>query len=109
MNYEIIDIDALGRIGALTVNNKEMITPNLFPVVHPYKNLITTKDLIKIGAQCIFTNSYIVYQNQILKEEVLNKGLHRYLNFDGIIATDSGAFQQYMYDNNQMDINAELI
>lgn len=109
MNYEIVDVDALGRIGKIIVNNKEMVTPNLFPVIHPFKNLISTRDLKKIGAQCVFTNSYIIYQNNIFKEEVLNKGLHQFLNFEGIIATDSGAFQQYIYNNNQMDINAEEI
>ena len=109
MNYEIIDVDALGRIGKLRVNNKELITPNLFPVVHPFKNLISTTDFKKIGAECLFTNSYIIYQNENLKKDILNQGIHNYLNFNGIIATDSGAFQQYMYNNNRIDIDAAEI
>lgn len=109
MNYEILDVDALGRIGKLMVNNKEMITPNLFPVVHPKKNLINSSDLKKIGAQCLFTNAYIIYQNESLKEKVLKSKLHSHLNFDGLIATDSGAFQQYMYQRDQMKIDAEEI
>jgi 7-cyano-7-deazaguanine tRNA-ribosyltransferase len=106
MDFEILDVDALGRIGKIQVNNKHMITPNLFPVVHPYKNIIPPFELKKMGAQSIFTNAYILYQNESLREEVMNDGLHRYLNFDGLIATDSGAFQQYMYNNNQFDISA---
>ncbi len=109
MNYEIIDVDALGRIGKLRVNNKELITPNIFPVVHPFKNLISTTDLKKIGAECLFTNSYIIYQNENIKKDILNQGIHHYLNFDGIIATDSGAFQQYMYNKNRIDIDATEI
>ena len=68
MNWEINEIDALGRIGRITVNNKEMVTPNLFPVVHPYKNILNISDLKKIGAQSVFTNAYIIYQNPQLKD-----------------------------------------
>jgi len=110
LTYEITDIDALGRIGKLNINNKQMITPNLFPVVHPLKNLINASHLEKIGAQCLFTNSYIIYQNKNLKEIVLKEKLHHYLNFNGIIATDSGAFQQYIYNHHhQFKIDAEDI
>ena len=109
MNWEITDIDALGRIGKLTVNKKEMVTPNLFPVVHPYKDIIDTSDLKKIGAQCVFTNAYILYQNHQERESVLKSGIHNHLNFDGIIATDSGAFQKYMYNKTDIEINAEII
>ncbi|MFW9970097.1 MAG: tRNA guanosine(15) transglycosylase TgtA [Candidatus Odinarchaeota archaeon] len=106
MKWEVSDFDALGRIGNLTVNSKQMITPNLFPVVHPYKNVISTSDLKRIGAQCVFTNAYIIYQNTQIQGEILKKGLHSYLNFDGIIATDSGAFQKYMYKKDQLNVQA---
>ncbi|MFX0030310.1 MAG: tRNA guanosine(15) transglycosylase TgtA [Candidatus Hermodarchaeota archaeon] len=109
MNWEITDIDALGRIGKLIVNMKEMVTPNLFPVVHPYNNTIEISDLKKIGAQCVFTNAYIIYQNPKIQESVLKSGIHNFLNFDGIIATDSGAFQKYMYNKTDIDINPEII
>jgi len=109
MKWEITASDALGRLGKLTVNSKQLITPNLFPVVHPYKNVISSSELKKIGAQCIFTNAYIIYQNSKLREEVLQKGIHSHLNFDGIIATDSGAFQKYMYNKSNLEISAEII
>jgi len=109
MKWEISDFDALGRIGKLTVNNKQMTTPNLFPVVHPYKNTISISDLKKIGAQCVFTNAYIIYQNAQLRDEILEKTIHSHLNFDGIIATDSGAFQKYMYNKSNLEIQAEDI
>jgi len=109
MKWEISDFDALGRIGKLTVNDKQMITPNLFPVVHPYKNIISTSDLKKIGAQCLFTNAYIIYQNVQIRVDVLRKGLHSHLNFDGITATDSGVFQKYMYNKSNLEIQAEEI
>ncbi|MFX0057671.1 MAG: tRNA guanosine(15) transglycosylase TgtA [Candidatus Hodarchaeota archaeon] len=109
MKFEIHDVDVLGRLGLIEVNNKKMITPNLFPVIHPFSNLISAEDLKKFGSECLFTNAFILYQNTDLRNEIINKGIHKYLNFDGIIATDSGAFQYYMYNNNQFDIDAETI
>ena len=107
--FEIVDIDALGRIGRLFVNKKEIITPNLFPVIHPFKNILPASDLKDIGAQCLFTNAYIMYQNESKREKIIKSGIHEYLQFDGLIATDSGAFQKYMYANNQIEIDAEII
>jgi 7-cyano-7-deazaguanine tRNA-ribosyltransferase len=109
VKYEITDIDALGRIGKLIINDKEMITPNLFPVVHPYRNILNLSDIKNLGAQCVFTNAYIIYQNPEIRELVLKGGIHKHLNFDGIIATDSGAFQKYMYNKTDFELNAETI
>jgi len=106
MKFEIQDCDGLARLGSIEVNGKYMNTPNLFPVVHPYRNLIPSDDLVKLGTQCIFTNSYIIYRNERIREEVTQKGIHEYLKFLGIIATDSGAFQQYMYNYNNFEIDA---
>ncbi|MFX1323565.1 MAG: tRNA guanosine(15) transglycosylase TgtA [Promethearchaeota archaeon] len=106
MRWEISEIDALGRIGKLNVNGKEMVTPNLFPVIHPYKNILEVSEVQNIGAQSIFTNAYIIYQNTQIRDIVLQKGIHNYLNFDGIIATDSGAFQKYMYNKSDLEVNA---
>jgi len=109
MKFEIVDVDALARLGRISLNGKEMTTPNLFPVVHPSRNIIAPQDLKTFGAQCLFTNAYIIYKNEKLRAQVLQKGLHEYLNYDGIIATDSGAFQQYMYNKNSFDIDAPII
>ncbi len=109
MKYEILDVDALGRIGKLEVNNKKMITPNLFPVVHPFKNIISPAELKSYGAQSVFTNAYILFQNEVERDNILKQKIHQYLDFDGLIATDSGAFQQYMYKKSKMKIEAEQI
>jgi len=109
MKFEIFDIDALGRLGVIEVNNKSMVTPNLLPVIHPVSNLIPAADLKKFGAECIFTNAFILNQNIDLKEEVVKRGIHKFLNFNGLVATDSGAFQYYMYNNKQFNLDAETI
>jgi len=108
LHFEILETDGLARIAKIEVNGKNLITPNLFAVVKPSGNLITPYELKRLGVDCIFTNAYILYQNEILKERALRNGIHKLLDYDGIIATDSGAFQQYMY-NDKIDINPEDI
>ncbi|MFO8019322.1 MAG: tRNA guanosine(15) transglycosylase TgtA [Promethearchaeia archaeon] len=97
--YEIEEVDALSRIGQLEINGKKLITPNLIPVVHPFDQIIQPPELKEFGANAIFTNSFIMYQNQKFRDKIISQNIHRFLEYDGLIATDSGAFQQYMYDN----------
>ena len=109
MIFEISDLDALGRIGFIKINNKKMDTPNLFPVIHPAKNIIDVNELKAMGTQAIFTNAYLLYLNESLRTEALKKGIHKFLDFNGIIATDSGAFQQYMYNEDNIMIESQTI
>ena len=105
MYFEIRETDGIARIGKFTVRNKIVDTPTLFPVVSPFINDIKPKELIAdFGAQCCFTNAYLVYKSNDFKEQYLSKGVHSMLDFDGVIATDSGAFQHFMYGG---DLNIE--
>lgn len=106
--FEITCKDAGGRIGKFTVNGKTMITPAILPVVHPKVQVIPARELratFKIDA--LFTNAYIIHQDAALREQVLASGVHAHLDFPGIIATDSGAFQHYMYGTD--DLRADVI
>ncbi|MHA1726231.1 MAG: tRNA guanosine(15) transglycosylase TgtA [Promethearchaeota archaeon] len=109
IRFEVTDVEGLGRLGKLEVNGKVLETPMLFPVVHPYRNALPISELERIGARCLFMNAYILYQKEILREEVLKQGIHEQLNFRGMIASDSGAFQQYMYDESEVKIDAAEI
>ncbi len=109
MRFEILDTDGVARIGRFSVGGKEMTTPNLFPVVSPFSNLVAPSELIStFGAECCFTNAYILYNSEENRERALEKGIHKYLGFDKIIATDSGAFQHYMYESDLEISPAEI-
>lgn len=109
MNFEIKRVDGGGRLCIIKHNNKTMLTPNLFPVVSPNHNLIPPQEIIDtFQGSAVFTNAYIMFKNPELRNEVLNLKIHRFLKFDGLIATDSGAFQNYMYGN-MNDITANDI
>ncbi|MHA1613133.1 MAG: tRNA guanosine(15) transglycosylase TgtA [Promethearchaeota archaeon] len=108
-SYEIRDFDAGGRIGRFKIGDKILDTPNLFPVVSPFNNLIPPKRIYEhFGAQSIFTNAYILYKNREKNAEIIQKGLHAHLDFPGIIATDSGGFQDYMYAGDMKTLPEEI-
>ena len=86
----------------MEVDGKKVDTPALMPVVNP--NLLASGKSISpeelretFSFQMIITNSYILRKSRELKSRALSEGLHSLLNFQGVIMTDSGTFQSYMY------------
>lgn len=103
--FEIKAKDNRGRIGLLKTKHGTIKTPNLMPVIHPRKQTIDVK---KYGADIVITNAYLIYKDEDLKAEAIEKGLHELINFDGPVMTDSGSFQLSVYGD--VDItNKEVI
>ena len=97
LRFEVMEKDIAGRVGRLQVSGKTVRTPALFPVVNPHLPLIPPAEIQLMGAEAIITNAYIFATSERFREPALIEGLHRLLGFDGIIMTDSGAFQQSVY------------
>lgn len=98
MKFEIKDRDAAGRICKLTTKHGIVTTPNLMPVINPNKMLITPNEMKKLfGVEIIITNAYIIKKDEKLRKKALDEGVHKLLDFDGPIMTDSGTFQSYVY------------
>jgi len=95
--FEILHKDLAGRIGRLNTPHGNIETPCLMPVVNPHIPLISPAELREMGADMIITNSYIIHQDEKLKQQALERGLHDLLGFSGPIMTDSGAFQLSVY------------
>ena len=97
---ELLERDGLARICKFYVKEKEIETPTLMPVINAGKIVISPKDIYeKFKLKSIITNSYIIYNNNELKEKALNLKLHKMLDYPGIIMTDSGTFQDHVYGN----------
>jgi len=104
MKFEIKDRDAAGRICKFTIKHRTVTTPNLMPVINPNKMLISPKEMKKLfGTEMVITNSYIIKKDEGLREKALKKGVHKLINFDGPIMTDSGTFQSYIYGDIKLD------
>lgn len=96
--FEIKARAAAGRIGILHTPHGKVTTPALLPVVNPNLNLIRPHEMRqRFGTEMIITNSYILRQTDGLRERVLKEGVHRVLEWDGPVMTDSGTFQSYVY------------
>lgn len=94
--FEIIAEQENARAGKLKINNKEAETPFFMPVVTKgAAKFINNKELEQIGSEAIICNGFILSVKPGLN--VLRKmgGIHKFINYQGIIFTDSGGFQMY--------------
>lgn len=103
--FEIKAKDGKGRVGVLKTNHGDVKTPALMPVIHPRKQAL---DVGKYGAEIVITNAYLIYKDDELKQKAIDEGLHKLINFDGPIMTDSGSFQLSVYGDVEIT-NKEVI
>jgi 7-cyano-7-deazaguanine tRNA-ribosyltransferase len=96
MSFEVREKDLLARIGRLKTKTGTVETPLLFPVINPNIQPIPPKKIeTEFGFDALITNAYILkkrFQNQPIE-----KGLHKFLDFNDTIMTDSGAYQILVY------------
>jgi 7-cyano-7-deazaguanine tRNA-ribosyltransferase len=95
--FESLYSDIAGRCGKLTVGKRTVKTPALLPVINPHLQLVTPKEMQAMGVEALITNAYIFSQSRQFRTRALEEGLHKVLDFDGVIMTDSGSFQLSVY------------
>jgi 7-cyano-7-deazaguanine tRNA-ribosyltransferase len=93
--FEISKTDLAGRIGTLYTNHGKIETPAYVPVIHPVKQTIPSKKIRDIGFDLVITNAYITRNSY--GDEAIKKGIHKIIDFDGAIMTDSGGYQVLEY------------
>ena len=93
--FEISKTDLAGRIGTIYTNHGKIQTPAFVPVIHPVKQTIPARKIQEIGFDVIITNAYITRNNY--GDEAIAKGIHKIIDFDGSIMTDSGGYQVLEY------------
>jgi len=96
MSFEIRDRDLLARIGRFETKSGIIETPLLLPVINPTVQPVLPKKLQeKFNCKALITNAYIIKKN--FKDIAAKKGIHDFLDFNGVIMTDSGAYQILVY------------
>jgi len=107
MSFEIRERDLLARIGRLETKSGVVETPILLPVVNPAIQPISPKTMHEeFGCPALMTNAYIIKKHS--KSKAMEIGVHRLLDFDGVVMTDSGAYQILVYGDVQTT-NMEII
>lgn len=96
MAFEIKDRDLLARIGKLRTKSGTVETPLFFPVVNPSVQPIPPSKIREnFGFEALITNAYILKKR--FKNQPVEEGIHNFLGFDGVVMTDSGAYQILVY------------
>ena len=96
-NYEIISTDGRAKHAKFTTVHGEVHTPLFMNVatVAAIKGAVSTVDLKEIDTQVALANTYHLHVrtgDKLIKEL---GGLHKFMNWDKPILTDSGGFQVY--------------
>ena len=106
MTFEIKERDLLARIGRLKTKSGTVETPLLFPVINPAVQPISARRVHEdFGFDALITNAYILKKH--FQRQLVEKGLHKFLDFNGVIMTDSGAYQILVYGD--IETNPEEI
>ena len=109
VKYELIhkDKDTDARYGMLETNYGKYETPMFMPVgTQATVKTLDYREIKEIGSGFILSNTYHLWLRP--GEDIVDKagGLHKFMNYDGPILTDSGGFQVFSLAKKK-DINEE--
>jgi len=96
MSFEVRGRDLLARVGRLETKGGVVETPLLLPVINPTVQPVSPKTMEEaLNCTALITNAYILKKH--FGSEAVQKGIHRFLDFNGVVMTDSGAYQILVY------------
>jgi queuine tRNA-ribosyltransferase len=98
IGFKVLKNDAKtnARSGILKTNHYDVETPNFMPVAtQGTVKTIAPRELKEVGVQIIVCNTYHLMQRPGTALIKKLGGLHRFMNWDRAILTDSGGFQAY--------------
>ena len=109
IKYELLKTCGNARRGKLHTNHGTFETPMFMPVgtLANVKTLVP-EELKEMNSAVILSNTYHLWLRP--GEDIVNKagGLHKFMNYDGPILTDSGGFQVFsLAKNKKKDITEE--
>jgi len=96
VGFEVKDVDLAGRIGVLRTRHGRVETPAFFPVIDVARQEVSVRDIKEAGFNQVITNAYLLFK-RYGSLVVERGGVHRFLGFDGVVMTDSGAYQILEY------------
>jgi queuine tRNA-ribosyltransferase len=96
LKYKRIAQDGKARAGVLETDHGGIETPIYMPVgTQGTVKAIEQRELIELGAQIILGNTYHLYLRPGMDVIEHAGGLHRFINWQKPILTDSGGFQVF--------------
>ena len=109
IKYTLVHKDGNARKGILHTNHGEFETPIFMPVgTQATVKTLSPEELKEINSAVVLANTYHLWLRP--GEDIVKKagGLHKFMNYDGPILTDSGGFQVFsLAKNKKKDIVEE--
>ena len=94
--FELSATDGPARRGVFHTPHGPVDTPAFMPVgTQATVKGVTREELLAVGAQMVLANTYHLYLRPGAEVVAKMGGLHRFMNWDGPILTDSGGFQVF--------------
>ncbi|MCK4283034.1 MAG: tRNA-guanine transglycosylase [Candidatus Brocadiae bacterium] len=107
------------RSPSISLGGLSFPTPLFLPVFEPGNPYLRLDEMQEdFGVRAVMVNAYFLYRQRELRRLLPERGIKDYLGFDGLVVTDSGAFQAFrrrLYLSNkriirfQEDIGADVI
>lgn len=96
LEFTLHNTDGLARAGSFTVNGRTVETPVFMPVgTAGTVKAMPPEDLASLGAQICLGNTYHLYLRPGVDIVRRAGGLHKFINWNGAILTDSGGYQVF--------------
>lgn len=94
LKFKVNCYEGSARTGVAEVRGKKFRTPAFLPVATLASvRALDFRDLKELGVEIIMANTFHLHLkpgDELIKEL---GGLHKFMNFNGVIATDSGEFR----------------
>ena len=100
--FELAAQDGRARAGVFHTSHGSLSTPVFAPVgTQATVKSVTPAQLKELGASLVLSNTYHLYLRPGDDLVAQLGGLHRFMNWDGPILTDSGGFQVFSLEENR--------
>lgn len=92
--FEVTSEDSGARCGVLSTKHGKVETPAFMPVATKGSvKTLSSEEVISTGAQALICNAFLLYLKPGVKVIADAGGLHAFMNWRGVLFTDSGGFQ----------------
>jgi queuine tRNA-ribosyltransferase len=96
MNFSVSHVDGEARRGVLELAHGRVDTPAFMPVgTYGTVKAMSPEEVAASGAQIVLGNTFHLWLRPGLEVISRHGGLHRFMNWNGPILTDSGGFQVF--------------
>ncbi len=100
MKFELLKTDGKARRGVLELPHGRVDTPAFMPVgTYGTVKAMAPEEVAATGAQIVLGNTFHLWLRPGLEVMAKHGGLHRFMNWNGPILTDSGGFQVFSLDS----------